>query len=386
MSIPRTAIHRPVMMFMISAVIILLGAISLTRLPVDLMPEISYPSITVRVSYSGVGPLEMEEIVTRPLEQAVAAVAGLERISATSSEGSSTVRLNFVWGTDLNEAADDVRTRIDRVRGRLPEDADAPTIFKFDSSAQPIMGIGVEGDFDRGDAARDRRARAVAAHGARAGRGRGDHQRRPAPADPRAAVEGEDRGARSRRSTASSASCARRTRTRPLGLVDEGDMTYLLRSQGQFAEPRADPQPGRPHPPERARLPARHRRGEGLDRGRPVGDADQRQARRPDAGHQAVGREHRQGGRRPCARRSQRINQSVPGIKLLILDDSSVYIEQSISAVQEHAMLGAILVILDHLRVPAQRPLDADHLHVDPDLRHRHLRAALLHRLHAQHA
>src|SRR5918996_461725 len=78
MSIPRLAIERPVTMFMLSGVIILIGAVSLARLPVDLMPDVSYPSITVRVGYSGVGPLEMEELVTRPIEQAMAAVAGLE--------------------------------------------------------------------------------------------------------------------------------------------------------------------------------------------------------------------------------------------------------------------------------------------------------------------
>src|ERR671915_2252425 len=148
MSIPRLAIERPITMFMLSAVICLIGGLSLMRLPVDLMPDVSFPSITVRVSYEGVGPLEMEELVTRPLEQALSAVAGLERLESTSSEGNSRVTLNFVWGTDLAEAADDVRSRIDRVRARLPEDADPPTIFKFDSTAQPIMGVGVEGDFD----------------------------------------------------------------------------------------------------------------------------------------------------------------------------------------------------------------------------------------------
>jgi hydrophobic/amphiphilic exporter-1 (mainly G- bacteria), HAE1 family len=148
MSIPRLAIHRPVTMFMISFVVILLGAISLTRLPVDLMPESEFPSITVRVNYSGVGPLEMEELVTRPLEQAVSAIAGLEQVNSTSAEGNSNVRLQFAWGTDLNEAADEVRTRVERVRGRMPEDADAPTVFKFDSNSMPIMGIGVEGDYD----------------------------------------------------------------------------------------------------------------------------------------------------------------------------------------------------------------------------------------------
>ncbi|MGH9346180.1 MAG: efflux RND transporter permease subunit, partial [Vicinamibacterales bacterium] len=147
MSIPRLAIHRPITMFMISAVIVLLGLISLARLPVDLMPDVSFPSITVRVGYEGVGPLEMEELVTRPIEQAVSAVAGLERLESTANEGNSRTTLNFAWGTDLAEAADDVRSRIDRIRARLPEEADPPTIFKFDSTAMPIMGIGIEGDY-----------------------------------------------------------------------------------------------------------------------------------------------------------------------------------------------------------------------------------------------
>ena len=78
MSIPRLAIQRPVTMFMLSAVVVLLGAISLTRLPVDLMPEFALPTISVSVNYPGVGPLEMEQLITRPLEQSVSAVAGLQ--------------------------------------------------------------------------------------------------------------------------------------------------------------------------------------------------------------------------------------------------------------------------------------------------------------------
>src|SRR4029079_13300019 len=118
MSTPRFAIHRPVMMSMISAIIILLGGISLTRLPVDLLPDISAPTINVRVNYTGVGPLEMEELVTRPLEQQLSAVQGLEQMNSTSSEGNTNIQLNFVWGSNLSEALDDIRTRIDRVRAR----------------------------------------------------------------------------------------------------------------------------------------------------------------------------------------------------------------------------------------------------------------------------
>src|SRR6059036_777187 len=110
MSIPRLAIQRPVTMFMLSGVVILLGTISLMRLPVDLLPDVTYPSITVRVGYAGVGPAEIEELVVRPLEQTLAAVPGLDQMNSTASEGSGMVRLSFAWGTDLNDAADEVRT------------------------------------------------------------------------------------------------------------------------------------------------------------------------------------------------------------------------------------------------------------------------------------
>jgi len=143
MSIPRLAIHRPVTMFMLSSVVVLLGAISLTRLPVDLMPEFALPTISVSVNYAGVGPLEIEQLITRPLEQAVSAVAGLEQVTSSSQEGRSQVRLNFGWGTDMSEALDEVRTRVDRVRGRLPEDAEAVQIFKADSTAQAIINLAV---------------------------------------------------------------------------------------------------------------------------------------------------------------------------------------------------------------------------------------------------
>ena len=190
--------------------------ISLTRLPVDLLPDISQPTISVRVNYTGVGPLEIEELITRPLEQQLSAVSGLEQMNSTSSEGNSNIQMNFTWGHDLNEAMDDIRTRIDRVRGRLPEDADPPVIQKFDSNAAPIMGLAVEsvdGTLDRVQLRELVREPAVAASRARLGRRGRDRQRRSAPPDSRRSA----RARRSRRSTcrsiASSTSSAPRTRT-----------------------------------------------------------------------------------------------------------------------------------------------------------------------------
>src|SRR3954453_8462059 len=144
MSIPRFAIERPVMMAMISSIVILIGGISLTRLPVDLLPDISQPTVNVRVTYTGVGPLEMEDLIIRPLEQQLSAVSGLDTMYSSANEGNANIQLNFTWGTDLNEAMNDIRTRIDRVRNRLPEDADPPVVQKFDSNAAPIMGLALE--------------------------------------------------------------------------------------------------------------------------------------------------------------------------------------------------------------------------------------------------
>ena len=303
MSIPRFAIHRPVTMFMLSAVIVLLGAISLTRLPVDLMPEFAAPTISINVGYNGVGPLEIEQLITRPIEQAVSAVAGVETISSNSSEGRSKVRLNFAWGTDMNEALDEVRTRIDRVRGRMPEDAEQIQIFKADSNAQAIMQLAVEGDFDpvtlREIAQNDLSTRLERVPG----RGGGHGQRRPAAPDSRRAVEGKDHRAEPvGRSRGADAAAGEPEHAARRGVAGRRD---LSRPQpGRVHQPRRHPQPRRHDARRRADLPARHRRGHRLHRRPPPVHAHRRQARRPDGGQQAVGREHRRRLRRASAPRS----------------------------------------------------------------------------------
>jgi HAE1 family hydrophobic/amphiphilic exporter-1 len=233
MSIPRFAIHRPVTMFMISAVVTLLGFISLTRLPVDLMPEFEQPTLTVRTSYAGVGPLEMEELITRPMEQAVSAVPGLTRVESSSSEGNSQVRLNFEWGSDLSEAADEIRTRVDRMRNRLPEDADPPTIFKFDSNSQPIMQIGIEGDYDpvtlrevvqNEIAPRFERVDGVAAVTVNGGLRRQIHVE----------LSKEKITALNLSVNTVVQTLRQENQNTPLGEIYQGDSTFLVRSQGQF--------------------------------------------------------------------------------------------------------------------------------------------------------
>ncbi|HPA44429.1 MAG TPA: efflux RND transporter permease subunit [bacterium] len=148
MKICSLAINYPVTTTMLFLMVILFGAVSFVRLPIDLMPDITYPSITVRTDYEHVGPQEIEQLITRPIEETVGSVQGVEKIRSTSTEGESSVRVSFIWGTDLDAAANDIRARVDRIRGRLPEDSETPVIYKFDLSAFPILYLGVSGALD----------------------------------------------------------------------------------------------------------------------------------------------------------------------------------------------------------------------------------------------
>jgi HAE1 family hydrophobic/amphiphilic exporter-1 len=148
MSISRFAVHRPVFTVMVTLIVVILGAVSLARLPVDLMPDITYPTLSVRTGYENASPAEIEELVTRPIEEAMSAVPGVQEVTSSSSEGSSNVRLSFVWGTDLDAAANDIRDRLDRVISRLPDDADRPSLRKFDIASFPILILGASSQLD----------------------------------------------------------------------------------------------------------------------------------------------------------------------------------------------------------------------------------------------
>ncbi len=143
MSLPEFSIKRPVTVLMAVMVSLLLGFIAFTEIPVDLMPEVNYPTLSITTDYEGVGPEEIETLISRPLEQVVSAAPGVERVTSTSSEGRSSVRVEFVFGMDIDVAADEVRSRLDRGRRSLPDDIEPPTIFKFDVTQFPIMFVTV---------------------------------------------------------------------------------------------------------------------------------------------------------------------------------------------------------------------------------------------------
>ncbi|MDI6850164.1 MAG: efflux RND transporter permease subunit [Candidatus Saccharicenans sp.] len=148
MSLSEFSIKRPIFVIMLTLVVIVLGFISLSRIPIDLMPDITYPTLNVSTSYGNTAPEEMEQIITRPIEEALSSVPGVEEIYSVSSQGSSTVRVMFAWGTDLEEAANDIRERIDRIIGRFPEEVQRPTLRKFDPAMMPVLMMGVLTELD----------------------------------------------------------------------------------------------------------------------------------------------------------------------------------------------------------------------------------------------
>ncbi|MBN2468215.1 MAG: efflux RND transporter permease subunit [Deltaproteobacteria bacterium] len=148
MKLSRLSVQRPIFTIMASLIVIILGAVAWTRLPIDLMPDITYPTLSISAEYENASPEEVEELITKPLEEALTAVPGVEEVSSVSAEGRSNVRVTFTWGTDLDAAANDVRDRLDRVMPNLPEDTEKPTLRKFDLAGFPILILGASSDLD----------------------------------------------------------------------------------------------------------------------------------------------------------------------------------------------------------------------------------------------
>ncbi len=145
MSLSRLAVRRPVAVSMFFLAVILLGLISFARLPIDLLPDVSYPRLVIYTTYSDVGPSEIERLITERVEAVVAATPGVERTSSVSREGVSLVTLRFGWGTDMDFAMLNVRERLDNVRGSLPDQASRPQILRVDPESEPIMVLSVAG-------------------------------------------------------------------------------------------------------------------------------------------------------------------------------------------------------------------------------------------------
>lgn len=148
MNLPSFSVRRPIFTSMVTLILVILGSVSLSRLQIDLLPSIELPSASVRTSYEGASPEVMERLITQIIEEIVATVPGIEEITSRSEEGRSRVNVTFVWGTDLDAAATDLRATIEDEINELPDDVTRPQISKFDIDSFPVVLMGISSALD----------------------------------------------------------------------------------------------------------------------------------------------------------------------------------------------------------------------------------------------
>ena len=139
MNLSGISIKRKVTLAMIYIIAVGFGIFSLTQLKVAMTPDIDFPIVLVFTNYSGVSSEDIENLVTRPIEEAVSATENIKKISSSSTNGSAMVMLEFVYGTDMDKAETDVRNSLDMIRDYLPSDADEPIVLALNPSMMPIM-------------------------------------------------------------------------------------------------------------------------------------------------------------------------------------------------------------------------------------------------------
>ena len=147
-SLPRLAIRRPVATAMFFLAVALVGLLSFSRLPVDLLPDVAYPRLVVYTGVPGAAPAEVERFVSEPVEQALSTVPGVQQIESSSREGASLVSARFAWGTDMDFAALNARERLDGLRGALPERASRPAVLRTDPRSEPVLALALTGELD----------------------------------------------------------------------------------------------------------------------------------------------------------------------------------------------------------------------------------------------
>jgi hydrophobic/amphiphilic exporter-1 (mainly G- bacteria), HAE1 family len=139
MSIYSTSVKRPVTTILVFVGLMVMGLYSLVQLPVDLYPEMELPFVVVMTTYPGASASDIESNVTRPIENTLNSVSKLKEITSTSSDGNSVIFMNFEYGTNLDEASNDIRSNLGFVERALPEDCEKPAIIKFSTSMMPIV-------------------------------------------------------------------------------------------------------------------------------------------------------------------------------------------------------------------------------------------------------
>ena len=144
MGVVDFSLSRRVTVSMVAVAVVLFGVVAFGRLPVSLLPDLSYPSLTVETRYPGAAPAEVEALATRPIEEVVGVVSGVQRLTSTSRPGLSQVVLEFEWGRDMDFAGLDVRQKLDLLT--LPRDTERPVLLRFDPANEPVLRLYLTGD------------------------------------------------------------------------------------------------------------------------------------------------------------------------------------------------------------------------------------------------
>jgi len=146
MKLPGFSVNHKVTTSMMAMILVVLGAISFTRLGLDFFPDLDFPTVSVITSYSGASSEDIENVLTRPLEQVVSSVNRVKKVTSQTSEGVSVISIEFEWGTNLDFAAQDVRDQIGLYKQYLPEEAGDPLVMKFSFSQFPVIFYGITSD------------------------------------------------------------------------------------------------------------------------------------------------------------------------------------------------------------------------------------------------
>ncbi|MDF2626998.1 MAG: AcrB family rane transport protein [Symbiobacteriaceae bacterium] len=141
----KFSLKHPVPTIVLFLTLVVIGAVSVTRLSVDLYPAMEYPLAVISTKYEGAGPQEVEQLVSRPLEEIAGTAGGVTSVMSTNSEGQSVVLVQFDWGTDMDLATLSLREKVDQVKGFFPDGVGAPMVFKIDPQALPVLTIGLSG-------------------------------------------------------------------------------------------------------------------------------------------------------------------------------------------------------------------------------------------------
>jgi hydrophobic/amphiphilic exporter-1 (mainly G- bacteria), HAE1 family len=146
MTLAQRVIKRPILITVVFTLVVVLAIYSIFSIQLELMPTASPPFVMVSTTYMGAGPETVEKTVTRVLEKGLSSVQGMKEMTSTSSDGVSVISIRFDYGKDLDKAANDIRDKVDAVRGSLPDDAGNPSIMKMDPSSMPVMKIAIRGN------------------------------------------------------------------------------------------------------------------------------------------------------------------------------------------------------------------------------------------------